>query len=152
MKRYVLMVLAVGVFANVSAADSKQARFDRWGKFGVGSWTSYRTVRPGQDKTETNTFRLVSVTDSEVTVEITTKKGAEVSKRKVTFPFAREDKPDRISKETLDFKERKLKCRVLTYQKQNVKVWQCDEVPGFLVKEEGPKSMTTLVDFRALSR
>lgn len=150
MKQHILVALAIGVCSTVLAADLPQAKSDRWGKFGVGSWASYRVVKSGVAKEET--FRLASVTSTDVTVEISTGKGTKLSKKKVTFPFAREDKPDRVEKESIDFKGRRLKCRVEVYQKQGVKVWLCDAVPGFLVKSQGSKSVTTLIDFRAVSR
>jgi hypothetical protein len=149
LKKYVLIVVAVGLFTQPLKAESPQARSDRWGRFGVGSWASYRTVAAGKNVAGLTTFKLLSLTDNEVTVEITMNTGAEVSKKRITFPFARENKPDHIDKETVAINGRKLKCRVLTYQKQGVKVWQCDDVPGFLVKDQGPKTVTTLVDFRA---
>lgn len=152
MKKYLLVLLAAGLFAQLLRAEPPQAKSDRWGRFGVGSWASYRTAVAGKDTGELTTFKLSSVTDNEVTVEVATKKGSEVSKKKITFPFARENRPDRIDKETVEINGRKLRCRVLTYQKQGVEVWQCDDVPGFLVKDQGPKSVTTLVDFRAVPK
>jgi hypothetical protein len=139
------------IIAAVSSGKVGGTVKHRWASFGVGSWSLQKTLPLEGGGGEVLTrFTLKALTPTTATVEIEIDRGGQVTSKDVPWPIPEgESHPERTSQETVDFKGRSLRCQVLDYPREQAKIWECEEVPGFIVKLKGPRSITTLVDYEA---
>lgn len=121
----------------------------RWASFGVGSWALQKTVPlEGGGREFFTRFTLKSLTPTAANVEIEIDINGEVTSKEVPWPIPEADShPERTWEETVEFKGRSLRCQVLDYASKEIRIWNCNDVPGFTVKLKGRRTMTTLVDY-----
>ena len=120
-----------------------------WAGFRVGSWAAYRTRSIGGSDTETLTrFELTALSATSATVKIEVDRNGKTASQDLHYaiPWDHSEKPP-SGEETIEIGGRRLKCHVVIYPEEGVKIWKCDAIPGFMVKTETKKTITTLFDF-----
>jgi hypothetical protein len=122
-----------------------------WTGFRVGSWAAYRTRSVGGSGPETLTrFELTALSATSATVKIEVDANGQTASQEAHYAIPWNHTESAASaEETLEIGGRKLKCHVVVYPEEGVKIWKCDAVPGFMVQTETKKTITTLFDFEA---
>jgi len=148
-------LFAVALILPCFAAKIDNPEYQSWSKFGVGSMVEYtvQSEAAGTKTESTMTVTMVEKTDDKIVLETKTK--MVVAGNEMTMPAQKRDVPAKVDqpeqqaqdgpkpeegKEDVEAAGKTLSCKTTTTvtesngMKTTAKIWQCDDVPGGMVK------------------